>query len=559
MGACISKQSRPRQNACVEEENNHAEIRQGSSLLDRDLEVEEKVQYMTRHHKKGLFDIPYRLRARGVFPNLSQTTKDIIAASKDDAGSKMKKGKVEKGKVEKAWVEEDWIKDVSQRYELISTLGMGGTSTVWLAKDRKTGEEVAIKVFKRPIGKDEVPLLYNELLVGSQSWFYDTVSTGAMPPDSIFLCHTRSAFLTRHCYGVVMEVAWGGNIAEYVSATCGKHVTPTGERCHLAIDEEQARFIFRQILQGLGHMHTNMQTAHRDIKLDNTVIHQSWTEAKSIGTVDHCVGRVEFVDFQYAYHYGQNSPMIQCKNLMGTPVYMSPELLALRFNPTCHTYDPITSDIWAIGIILVAMLFGTFPFDDAAPKTMEGLERSIYYIQKRHTWKEARGIAPFLKFASSECIDLLDSILQVNPSKRSSLSQIEMHPWIRKPFASKALESGWKSIQREVQEQSELPPPFVIEDDSSRARIVSIVQARNKAAKRLIHIASQPYDDELDSIIDQDEEAFQCPISQDDEWREFHAPEIAGLIDHHSFSDERSVEISMGMSDIYMIVGSNRS
>lgn len=540
MGACLSKTNEASHGR---KENAHGEVRQCSSLLERgDLVEEEKVLYMTRHHKIGLFDIPYRLRAGGIFPHVSQTTKDIIDASRDETGVR---GKKTPTKVEERG--KDWMRDVSQRYQLISTLGVGGTSTVWLGKDLKTGKEVAIKVVKRPIREEDVPMLYNELLVGSQSWFDDTVTNDRIPQDSLFLCHMRSIFLTRHCYGVVMDVARGGNLAEYVSATCGKHVTPTGDGCHLAIDEEQARFIFKQIVQGIRHMHTTMRTAHRDIKLDNTVIAQCWTESKSIGTVEHCVGRVELIDFQFAYHYGQNSPMIRCKDLLGTPVYMSPELLALRFDTTRHKYDPIASDIWASGIILVAMLFGTFPFDDGAPGTMEDLEKSIYSIQKHSSWKDAKGIAPFLKYASAECIHLLDSILQVDPSKRFSLSQIEMHPWVRKPFESKSLESGWKSIQKEIQEHRELVSYSLVAEQDTRHRIESIVHARNAAVRHLIDISSRPYDDR-NSVLNEDVE----PSS--DEKHVLWAPEIAGLVDHHSFLDDQSLEISMSMADVYNAV-----
>lgn len=546
MGACLTKANEPREHG--QKENTRGKFRQCSSLLERDLVGEEKVLYMTRHHKIGLFDIPYRLRAGGIFPRISQTTKDIIDASKDDIGEgrkyKRKQNIEDKG--------EDWMQDVAQRYQLISTLGMGGTSTVWLGKDIKNGKEVAIKLFKRPIAEDNVPMLYNELMVGSQLWFDDTFMAGQAPQDSIFLCHTRSIFLTRHCYGVVMDVARGGNLAEYVSATCGKHVTPAGDPCHLAIDEEQARFIFRQILEAIRYLHTNMHTAHRDIKLDNTVIVHSWTESKSIGTPEHCVGRVECIDFQYAYQYGHKSPMIRCKDLLGTPVYMSPELLAVRFETRRHKYDPVASDIWAIGIMLVAMLFGTFPFDDSAPKTMEDLERSIYSIQKASSWKQAKGIAPFLKFASPGCIDLLDCILQVDPSKRYSLSQIEMHPWVRKPFESKSLESGWNSIQKEIKEHKELSSSSLSAEQDIRRRIASMIYTRNDAVRRLIGIASHPYDGNS-SIFNQDAESAQSPKSPH-EWHVFCNPEIAGIVDHHSFLNDQSLEISMSLEDAYNAV-----
>lgn len=547
MGQCMSIQGRDTSND-LKGKAKHSDARECSSLLERNLSTEQSVWFLTRHHKKGLFDLPYRLH--GGIPNVSQTTKDIIDASKEDGGIKRRqREKKLKG------ADEEWMRDISQRYELISTLGIGGTSTVWLAKDCTSREEVAIKVFKRPISSKDVPMLYNELLVGSQSWFDDTIPAGRVSLDSVFLCHSRSVFLTQHCYGVVMEVARGGNLAEYVSATCGKHVTSTNKPSPLAIDEEQARFVYRQLLRGIRHMHEDMKTAHRDIKLDNTVIMNSWTTGNTIGTLEHCIGRVAFVDFQYAYHYEQNSPMIQCKDLLGTPVYMSPELLALRFDSSHHLYDPISSDIWASGILLVAMLFGTFPFDDAAPKNMEDLEKAIFAKQKTQSWKEAKGIAPFLNSASSECVNLLDSILQIDPSKRSSLSQIEMHPWIKKPFESKSLESGWKQIEKEIQSHREDVSCSLVLDESTKQKIAAVVHARNAAVKQLIDIASHAYDKDS-SVLHMDSETL-ADAKSHKEWEVFHSHDIVGLVDHHSFSDEQCLEISMDMKDVYIMVGRN--
>lgn len=554
MGLCLSKQRRQLGGRTVEDGDRRKnkqdrDVRQCSSLLERELSAEECVWFLSRHHKKGLFDLPYHLRGKVALPRLTQAAKEIIDSSKGDDG------KPRVSIVNKKEKREDWMIDVSQRYELFSTIGMGGTSTVWLGKDITTEKEVAVKVLKRPISDDDLPMLFNELLVGSQSWFEDTVMDSQVPRDSIFLCHTKSIFLTRHCYGVVMELARGGNLAEYVSATCGKHVTSTGERVPLAVDEEQARFIFKQLLCGIRHMHENMHTAHRDIKLDNTVIMDSWMKNNSIGTAEHCVGRISFVDFQFAYHYNQNSPIIRYKGLLGTPVYMSPELLALRFDrqQSTHQYDPISSDIWACGILLVALLFGSFPFDDKSPRTMEDLERSIYDKQKRQSWKDAEGIAPYVQYATSECIDLLDGILELDPSKRSSITKIEMHPWMKKPFESKFLETEWKNIQKQIQAHREDMCSSFSFDKDTKDQVSSILKARNKAVKKLIEIASKPYDKKT-AVLDQDHEPENVESKVHDDWSVFHAPEIVGLVDHRSFTDDHSLEISLDMHDIYSIV-----
>ena len=44
-----------------------------------------------------------------------------------------------------------------------------------------------------------------------------------------------------------------------------------------------------------------------------------------------------------------------------TPVYMSPELIDSRHG--LRGYDGMKADAWACGVLLIAMLLGTFPFD----------------------------------------------------------------------------------------------------------------------------------------------------------------------------------------------------
>ena len=47
--------------------------------------------------------------------------------------------------------------------------------------------------------------------------------------------------------------------------------------------------------------------------------------------------------------------------IVGTPAYMSPEVLDPKRNP--DGYNPVKADIWSSGVILYAMLRGRFPFD----------------------------------------------------------------------------------------------------------------------------------------------------------------------------------------------------
>lgn len=429
---------------------------------------------------------------------------------------------------------------------------------------------MAIKVQKRPIEVSDVGLLYNEILVGSQTWLRSSMPKGEVAYDSNFLCHSRSVFLTKHCYGIVMDLASGGNLANYVSSTAGKHVNSKGSRAVTAISEEQARFIFKQLVLGLRHMETCMHCAHRDIKLDNIVIQSDgWQKDRKNAPESkrHCVGRVQFVDFQFSKVCGDDG-LTDFVGLLGTPVYMSPELLALKFDPdlragqnanegndTVCEYDATKADVWALGITLVAMLIAAFPYDDAEPTTMEGLERSIFRSQQSYPWRHAKCVRPFLSFLSKDCISLIDGVLERDPSKRLTVEQILAHPWVEKDFQTRTMRKTWDSILHDEAEHIRMTQVCLTNDvrEEDKAAVFNRLHARNAAIRELLMISTKPYDPDC-SVLKR--------VRTEDQLKRlkaqlevFDRQEIADVIDLRTFEHDHSLEIDLDMMKIYCIPG----
>lgn len=80
-------------------------------------------------------------------------------------------------------------------------------------------------------------------------------------------------------------------------------------------------------------------------------------------------------------------------------------------------YTEFGIDIWSAGVVLYAMLYGTVPFK---AHNMKDLHKSI--ILAKYTIKDT---------ISEEAIDLIQKILEPDPSKRLSIQQILAHPWFR--------------------------------------------------------------------------------------------------------------------------------
>ena len=80
-------------------------------------------------------------------------------------------------------------------------------------------------------------------------------------------------------------------------------------------------------------------------------------------------------------------------------------------------YHGLPADIWSCGVILYAMVCGYLPFED--PKT-NVLYKKI--LNADYTIPE---------FVSDDCRDLMQRILNTDPTKRFTAGDIRAHPWFR--------------------------------------------------------------------------------------------------------------------------------
>jgi len=98
----------------------------------------------------------------------------------------------------------------------------------------------------------------------------------------------------------------------------------------------------------------------------------------------------------------------------GTPVYMSPEVI--KCYRTRSPYDPFPSEVWSLGIILFIMYFGSLPWDD---------EDDFALMNKI--------LITHLKFpgdfVDSPITDLLERLLDIDPTQRPSIGEILKHEW----------------------------------------------------------------------------------------------------------------------------------
>jgi tRNA A-37 threonylcarbamoyl transferase component Bud32 len=114
--------------------------------------------------------------------------------------------------------------------------------------------------------------------------------------------------------------------------------------------------VLHQALKGLAHAHEH-GIVHRDVKPANMLVSSH--------------GAVKMVDFGLAYAGTQSGQLTTTGAIVGTPPYMSPELVSgEETRSECM-------DIWAAGVILYRIVTGSFPFTgDNVPTTLINIMQS---------------------------------------------------------------------------------------------------------------------------------------------------------------------------------------
>jgi len=163
------------------------------------------------------------------------------------------------------------------------------------------------------------------------------------------------------------------------------------------LGEDQARFIFKQIVDALAYLHGN-RVVHRDLKLENFVITAG--------------GAVKIIDFGLS---ARVTPQSKLGDVCGSMAYSPPEIVMQV------PYDGTQADIWSLGIVLYALLLGGFPF----------------YAQDPALMKEqiTRGKLRFPKWLSASAKELIISMLHRHPDHRAGIFDIQEHAWLNPPKA----------------------------------------------------------------------------------------------------------------------------
>lgn len=206
----------------------------------------------------------------------------------------------------------------NDNYEPLTLAGEGAIAEVWKARDRRSGEMVAIKLMQRAaVRLEAVQRLAQEVAILAEldhPGIVRVFGTGVAADESPYF---------------VMEWVEGITLRQRL----------LDERCPPLAESVS---LLRQIGEALQAAHDH-DIVHRDLKPENVILRPD--------------GVLKVVDFGMAKVLRDTAPILTTgMKIFGTPQYMAPE--RARGKPVSAA-----ADVYALGIIAYEMLAGRRPFD----------------------------------------------------------------------------------------------------------------------------------------------------------------------------------------------------
>jgi serine/threonine protein kinase len=262
----------------------------------------------------------------------------------------------------------DYKSNYIGEYIINQTLGTGTFSKVKLGINKYTKEKVAIKLLDKNkiTEKSDLERIFREMSI---------VKTLNHPN----IVKTHEIFDNEKYYFMIMDYCPGGELFDYIVNK-------------IRLNEEESSFFFYQIINAVEYIHSK-GIVHRDLKPENLLLNDK--------------NKLKIIDFGLSNYFFPDSEKNLLKTPCGSPCYAAPEMVS------GNNYNGFKTDIWAIGIILYAMLVGYLPFEDN--------DNDILFQKILECDLE------FPDFLSNLSIDIITKILNVDSDKRYTIQDIKKH------------------------------------------------------------------------------------------------------------------------------------
>lgn len=250
-------------------------------------------------------------------------------------------------------------------------LAVTGFSTVCKARNKKTGEDYAVKTvlkMKRKIGRcsNEISILR------------------MMDHPNIVKLH--ETFEDDRAVRLVMELCFGGELSDRIIQ-------------EQDFSEAKAATVLKQIFSAVDCLHSQ-QVCHRDIKPENLL----FKDRKPIGQ-----SVLKLLDFDQSKEFKDNKFM---RTRVGNYLYSSPQVLSGKYDHSC--------DLWSCGVIMHVLLVGYPPFyGESEADVIQRIKKGIGSLDAKD-WSQV----------SDKAQELVKMLMKFNPRERCTAKQALDHEWL---------------------------------------------------------------------------------------------------------------------------------
>ena len=277
-------------------------------------------------------------------------------------------------------------------------LGEGAFGEVFVATDRNTGEQFALKKIAKKYTDDTSFQREMNALMHLRK-------NGGHP----HICSLREQFNEGDYYYLILDLISGGEMFD--------HLVKQG-----AYSELDAARLVREVASALAFLH-GIECVHGDMKPENIMLSTEHSSDSVVKLVDFGCAQVTAKDSAFTVSAAAHRASNGNGDIAITPAYCPPEVLDERHRKP--TNDP-SMDMWALGIILYIMLTGMHPFD---------LEGNASDDEIKDNVLKSKGPPlndnPLTAHLSPDAIDVIQKLLTKNPKTRMTAFEMLQHPWVR--------------------------------------------------------------------------------------------------------------------------------